>query len=291
MTSAFFLRAAARATSTNANAASAASIRSPLAFLAAMAAGLALHSAPAQAQSTAALPALTPEAALAGSGARAQLVAVQQVVISSELAGRITQMPLREGQRFRKGATLIAYDCALNRARLQRASQAQTAARQKLKVAQELDALGSISKADVEQAHSALAIAQSETALEQVMVQRCTVTAPFDGRVGETFVREAETVAEGKALLSIYDDRAFEVETIVPSRWLAWLQPGYPLQIAVDETGQVYPAKVVRIAGSVDPVSQSVKVIGQLSHTPSAQGAPLLPGMSGTVHISAPSQP
>ncbi|THF67242.1 efflux RND transporter periplasmic adaptor subunit [Pseudothauera nasutitermitis] len=235
--------------------------------------------------------------ALAGAGAasaqpdgvRAQLVAVRHAVLASELAGKISSLPVREGQRFRQGETLVAYDCALHRARLERATQAEIAARKKLEVATQLDQLASISKADFEQARAGLAVARAESGVERAMVNRCAITAPFAGRVGETFVRAAEHVAEGKELMSIYDDSAFEVEAIVPSRWLAWLRPGYPMQVSVEETGQAYTAAVARIAGTVDPVSQSVKVIGRLDNGRAGQdGGTLLPGMSGVVRIEPP---
>lgn len=223
-------------------------------------------------------------------GVRAQLVAVRHVVIASELAGKISSLPLREGQRFRQGEILVSYDCSLHRARLDRATQAELAARKKLDVAEQLEKLASISKSDLDQARSALAVAQAESGVERAMTRRCTIAAPFAGRVGETFVRAAEHVAEGKELMSIHDDSAFEVQTIVPSRWLAWLKPGYPMQISVEETGQTYTASVLRIAGSVDPVSQSVKVIGRLSNDRAGRdGSGLLPGMSGVVRIEPPS--
>jgi len=260
---------------------------------AAAAFALALVALPAAGPAAAAAPAapMADSAALPGTGGtRAQLVAVRHAVIASELAAKISNLPLREGQRFRQGDTLVAYDCALNRARLERATQAESAARQKLGVAEQLDKLGSISQADLVQARAAVSVAQAESGVERVMVRRCTIAAPFAGRVGETYVRAAEHVAEGKELLSIYDDSAFEVETIVPSRWLAWLKPGYPLKITVDETGQTHTATVARIAGTVDPVSQSVKIVGRLAND-GAAGAVLLPGMSGSVRIDPPAAP
>lgn len=247
------------------------------------------HSQPRSSVAATPATAVAASSALPGTGGtRAQLVAVRHAVISSELAAKINSLPVREGQSFRQGDTLVAYDCSLNRARLERATQAESAAREKLKVAEQLNGLGSISQADLVQARAAVSVAQAESGVERVMVRRCTISAPFSGRVGETYVRAAEHVAEGKELLSIYDDSAFEVETIVPSRWMAWLKPGYPMKISVDETGQTYAATVVRIAGSVDPVSQSVKVIGRLGNDRSKGAAPLLPGMSGSVRIDLP---
>lgn len=223
----------------------------------------------------------------AADSSRAQLVAARRAVISSSLSGKIDALPFREGDRFRKGDVLVAYDCALNRARLERAVLAESAARKKQAVAEQLEALRSISRSDVEQARAAAAVARAESSAERVLVDRCAIAAPFAGRVGETYARAAESVAEGEKLVSIYDDSAFELEAIVPSRWLAWLKPSSPLRITVDENGRTYEATVSHIAGAVDPVSQSVKIIGRLADAQNT-AAELLPGMSGTVRVDLP---
>ncbi len=75
---------------------------------------------PAQAQATSSRASALPTTG----GMRAQLVAVRHAVISSELAAKISSIPMREGQSFRQGDTIVAYDCALPRARLERANQA-----------------------------------------------------------------------------------------------------------------------------------------------------------------------
>lgn len=225
-------------------------------------------------------------------GQRAQLVAIKQAIISSELSGRIITLHFREGERFKKGDRLVSYDSALYRARLNRAIQTEMAAKKRLEVAKELRKLNSISIGDYEQTKSDVSVAKADTRIERVLVNQCQIIAPFSGRVGETFIREAEHVSEGTKLLSIYDDSAFEIEAILPSRWLAWLKPGYPMAFNVDETGAKYQAQVSRIAGIVDPVSQSVKIIGLLKKKSAGhERVPLMPGMSGTVFINPPQSP
>ncbi|MGW9065872.1 efflux RND transporter periplasmic adaptor subunit [Achromobacter animicus] len=248
-----------------------------------LAAGVAA-SAAVHAQTPPLVPMTAPAAA---DTARAQLVAARRAVISSSLSGKIDALPFREGDRFKKGDVLVAYDCALNRARLERAVLAESAARKKQAVAEQLEALRSISRSDVEQARAAVAVARAESNAERVLVDRCVIAAPFAGRVGETYARASESVAEGEKLVSIYDDSAFELEAIVPSRWLAWLKPGSPLRVTVDETGRTYEASVSHIAGAVDPVSQSVKIIGRLADAQNT-AAELLPGMSGSVRVDLP---
>lgn len=217
---------------------------------------------------------------------RAQIAASRQAVLSSELSGKLLKLPFREGDSFKQGDLLAEFDCALHRARLSRSAAAESSARQQLNVANRLEALNSISVSDLAQARSALSVGQAESAVDRAMVQRCSIHAPFAGRVGETHVRVSEYVPEGKELLGIYEEGSFEVEMIVPSRWLVWLQSGHPFFVRLDETGRQHEGRIARIAGSVDPISQSVRVIGRLGER--EQG--LLPGMSGTVTIAEPEQ-
>ena len=68
-----------------------------------------------------------------------------------------------------------------------------------------------------------------------------------------------------------------ELHMVVPSKWLTWLKPGSQLAFTVDETGSTLQARVLRISGAVDAVSQTVKVIAAVPQSP----AGVLPGMSG----------
>jgi multidrug resistance efflux pump len=122
---------------------------------------------------------------------------------------------------------------------------------------------------------------RAEMSQIRVMLGKCGVAAPFNGRVAEQKVREQQYVQPGQALLEVLDDSVLEVEFIMPSRWLAQVQVGSAVQIAVDETGKAYPAKVLRLGARVDPVSQSIKVVAAIDGRPRE----LVAGMSGRVLV------
>ena len=126
---------------------------------------------------------------------------------------------------------------------------------------------------------------RAEVAAMAAMLSKCSVAAPFAGRVSEQKVREQQYVQPGQALLEIIDDSVLELEFIAPSRWLAWLRPGHAFQVRIDETGKSYPAKVLRIGAKVDPVSQSVKLASAIN----GKFPELIAGMSGTVLLVPPS--
>ncbi|MCV9878652.1 efflux RND transporter periplasmic adaptor subunit [Brenneria izbisi] len=215
---------------------------------------------------------------------RVQLSAQRYTVLSSEIAAKITDITVKEGEHFKQGDTLLTFDCAVLKEKLNYAAAAENAARNKLAIANRLDKLNSISLSEVDQARSAVVMAQAESGVNRAMLQRCAIKAPFSGRVTETRVKRWESVAEGKELLAIYDDSAFELEMIVPSRWLVWLKQGNAFQVTLDETGLSYAAQISRISSAVDPVSQSVKVFGRITQST----AGLLPGMSGVAQIAPP---
>jgi hypothetical protein len=78
----------------------------------------------------------------------------------------------------------------------------------------------------------------------------------------------------------------FEVELLVPSRWLSWLKPGVAFTVHIEETDKSYPARVTRLGGRVDPVSQSNKVIGEIT----GPVIGLMAGMSGQVTMNPPAK-
>ena len=219
-----------------------------------------------------------------GGELRASLSARHQVVLSSEVAARVAELPLREGQAFEAGQTLVVFDCAAHRARLNRAQAFRDRARAQAAAAQRLDRSGVNSRLEVEVALAEAAAAEAELAAARVPVERCTVPAPYAGRVVELRVAAHQFVPEGGALLEIVDRGRLDVEIIAPSAWLAWIRPGHPFVLRIDETGRDYAARVERLSARVDPVSQTFKIHGRLEES----HADLLPGMSGAVQIARP---
>lgn len=219
-----------------------------------------------------------------GLSARGLLVAAREAVLSADIAGRLTAMPVRAGESFTQGDTLAAFDCRLYEARLAEARGRLASARADLASKQKLRQLGSVGDLEVAVSEGAVRERQGAVDAAAFLVDRCTVTAPWAGRVVERKARPQESVEAGAPLLEVLDDTALEIDVIVPSPWLAWLRPGHSLAFAVDETGTEHAAEVVRLGARVDPVSQSVTVRARLTAPP----AGLVAGMSGLARFTPP---
>lgn len=214
--------------------------------------------------------------------ARGVLRARDQAVLSSELAGRIIEMPYSDGQDFKKGDVLVRFDCSAYQAQLNAAQAAGRAAREELAHKKQLAALNSIGHFEVALAEARQAQALAEAQVYQVQVKRCSVTAPFNGSVVQRRVQPHESVAGGTALLEIVDNRTLEVHLLVPSSWLGRLKPGAIFQFTPDETGQPLLVEIKRLGARIDEGSQTLQLIGSLPSE--TQG--LLAGMSGSAHFA-----
>jgi RND family efflux transporter MFP subunit len=203
--------------------------------------------------------------------------------VSSEIAAKIATLPLRDGDAFRAGQTLVSLDCSLYAAQLHKAQAEAGAAGDLLKVDQRLAQLHSVGELEVQQAAAKYKAGSAEVAYMQATVAKCMIVAPFDGRVLKRSAAPQQFAEPGKPVLTIIDTSRLELKMIVPSKWLAWLKPGNGLTVQVDEVGKAYPAKVARIGAKVDPVTQTVDVTAEIT----GSVPDLLPGMSGWATFAA----
>jgi membrane fusion protein, multidrug efflux system len=215
---------------------------------------------------------------------RAQLTPREFTTVSSEMAGRIDKITARVGEHFHKGDVLVVFECAVPRAQVARARAVVTQADRTYTINQRLVALKSMGQLELDVSAAEVQKAKADLAAAEAVESKCTITAPFDGVTVEQKAREFQYTTPGQPLIDILNDRNLDVELIAPSRWLSWLKPGYVFKVRIEETDKAYPAKIMRIGGRVDPISQSIKVIGEIT----VDAPELMAGMSGRASMAPP---
>lgn len=215
---------------------------------------------------------------------RAQLLPRRYTTVAAEIGAKVNRLPVQEGGSFRAGQLLVSFDCSLQQAQLQKAQAELDGAEQTHSTNVRLQELNSVGQLEVDLSKAAQNKSRAEVGANRAVLAKCSIAAPFGGRVAEQKVREQQYVQPGQALLDIIDDSVLELEFLLPSRWLKWLRQGAKFQVEIDETGKTYPAKFIRIGARVDPVSQSVKVAAAID----GKFPELMAGMSGRVLITPP---
>lgn len=215
---------------------------------------------------------------------RAQLSAINYTTITAELGEKILKLPVRDGQKFKKGDVLVQFDCGVQQAQHDKKKAELNIAERNALTNEKLFKLGAAGRIEYENSQSEFEKVKAEVSELSVLISRCITRAPFAGHVAEQRAREQQFVPSGQPILEIIDNGPLELEFIVPSKWAQWLNEKKLFQIYIDETDKEYPAKVTQVGARIDPISQTIKVRAAIKGSFSE----LRPGMSGTVTIEKP---
>ena len=218
-----------------------------------------------------------PQAKLAGDNiARGVLRAKQTAEISARMSGQLLEAPYKSGQFFKSGALLARFDCVLEEAELAAMLQNHKTQSLKYENSVELFKHGAAGELEVALAQSEMQQVMAEANTIKTRLKYCAVYAPFSGYVTARHISAFETPQRGELLYSLEKAGALELSIIVPSNWVKWLKTGHRLEFSIEETGEIIPAKIMRLGATIDPVSQTLEIIANPKASPSA-----LSGMSG----------
>lgn len=213
---------------------------------------------------------------------RATIRAGQQVTLSAEVNARIVKLNLREGDRFNAGDVLVSFDCVKTDAELGAAKAFAAVHKNNLDNILYLERHQAAGRHSVRQTRLEFEKATQELKAIEARKSFCNIAAPFNGRVAEKLAYAHELANQNQPLLRIVDESLVELQVLVPSKHLREVALGQIIIVDVDEVGKTFEAKISQIAGAIDPVSQTARVMAQLI----SPGTEVLAGMSGSVILS-----
>jgi len=211
----------------------------------------------------------------------AVLVPRAKTVVSSSRDGKIKKVHFKNGDHFKKGDTILEYHCDDIRAELEAARVERKFARQKQLTTSRLFNMDLSSKLEVEQSHVEKHQAQAKKETIETRINDCIIRADYDGRVVKRMANDNEYTRTDRVLMEIAAKDTLDIEFLLPSKSLRWVNIDAPITIRINETDREYTGTIKQIYGEVDPVSQSIQIRAGLDE----YQEPLLPGMSGQVMI------
>jgi membrane fusion protein, multidrug efflux system len=197
----------------------------------------------------------------------ANLVAVQGVHLTTQLAGQVRDIYFRSGQHVRKGERLLQLDDSTQRAQLASDQAAAELAKVNYERAQRLFGSHAASESDVQTARSSFETAKAAVAGDQATLAKLALTAPFSGWLGLREVSVGQYLVPGTGIATLAAWDPVRVQFTVPQRQMALIQVGQAVRIDVDAfEGQVFGAKVTALGSEVDPNSRNIGVEATLSN-------------------------
>lgn len=152
-------------------------------------------------------------------------------------------------------------------------------------------------KPQIAAAEALLAAARAQRDQAQLNLERTRITAPFNGRINETFVDLGQFVTAGTRVASIYDAAIAEVRIALTDLQALLIDlpiNNHPSATPVTLTGTIagetyqWRGQMTRTEASLDPQSRMYQVIVEIAEPFNRERhpAPLLMGMYVTAEIS-----
>jgi HlyD family secretion protein len=240
--------------------------------------------------------------------ATGKIYAEVQVVITPEVSGEIIELPVKAGNRVKKGDLLMKIKPDIYMAERDRANAQLSSAKASLeksdserKRSRELFAKGLISTSEVEQANTSYEVAksqydQSDAALKQAQesLRKTTIYSPMDGTISDLKVELGERVLgtsqfQGTEVMTVADLSRMEARVDVGENDIVTLKLGDTARVEVD----ALPDR--KLTGIVYEIGNSAKTKGagtqeevtnfEVRLRISDKNVVLRPGMSQTATI------
>ena len=211
--------------------------------------------------------------------------AVQGAVVSSELAGVVSQIAFENGGTAKKGDLLVHLDASAEEAQLKSAEADLELARADLQRSRDLVGRKVISKAELDAAESKFK--QKEGGVEQMrsMIAKKTVRAPFDGQLGIRQVNVGQMINSGQQVVQLTSLDSLFADFALPQQYLGQLKPGLEVHVTTDALpGRVFDGKVTAINSMVDSSTRNITLQATLENPDHA----LRPGMFAKAEVALP---
>ena len=206
----------------------------------------------------------------------------ETVILRPEIAGRISQIGFREGERVAKGQMLVKLDDSVQRADLDRARANFVLSKSKYERAEDLRTKGFLSSQARDEAENNLKVAQADAELMEARLAKTAIKAPFSGTVGLRQVSVGDYVKEGQDIVNLESLDPLKVDFRVPELALSQVKDGQTLQITLDAIpDKAYDGRVYAINPLIDANGRAIVIRAQV---PNRDGR-LRPGMFARVRL------
>lgn len=206
--------------------------------------------------------------------------ALESVVVTSRVSGRVRQIFFAEGAQVRDGQALVRLEDDEERAELAGAEAGAEQANSRHRRMQELSQKGLVSKDQLEEQSQMVTNARARLDLAQARLSQRTVDAPFAGMLGFRQVSPGTLVQPGTPIVTLDAVETVRVEFSVAETRLGGLGVGAQVEAqAAGFPGRIFSGRVHTIGSRVDEVTRAIPVQARISN---ADGA-LKPGMLLTI--------
>ncbi len=209
------------------------------------------------------------------------LLAYEEVDLKNEVAGRVVEINLPEGQSVKKGTLLVKLfdddlQAGLRKLQIQLAIQEKIYERQA-----ELVKVNGISQNDYEQTGLQLNSLRADIEIQKVLIRKTMVLAPFDGVIGLRNISIGAQVTPSTLLATIRSEDRLKLDFSVPEKYGSEIKPGMKINFTLSNNSKQYEATVMGTEEGIEAATRNLKVRAVVEN----KSEHLLPGAFADVFL------
>lgn len=209
--------------------------------------------------------------------------AVSTVDLAFQVGGRVTELPVQQGEVIPAGGLLAELDPTDYQLALQQANVQLEQARRDLDRARPLREQGILTPSDFDQLQTSFDIANVALQNARRNADYTQLVAPFDALVTRRLIERYSTVSAGTPILRVQNVSELRVHINVPEQIMRQVQDTNDYTVFVrlaSNSMDQYPLAYREHATEVDPLTQTYQVSFAMPRLPEVN---LLPGMTVNV--------
>ncbi|QLF92326.1 efflux RND transporter periplasmic adaptor subunit [Pseudomonas sp. ABC1] len=213
------------------------------------------------------------------------LKASQGIDLSVEIAGTVSQVQFRSGEKVSKDQPIVLLDSLVEQANLASAEADLDLARVEFQRARSLVERQAISRSEFDRLNAQLQRSNASVAQLKATLQKKRILAPFSGTIGIRQVDVGDFIAAGTPIATLQDLSTLFVDFFLAEQQVPQLALGQTVEVKVAAyPGETFPGKITAINPKVETTTRNVQVRAELENPEER----LLPGMFADLQVLLP---
>ena len=212
---------------------------------------------------------------------RGRLMPDEEVDLSFQTSGLITQINFSEGSQVRKGQLLAKVNDAPLQAQLKKLNAQLKLAEDRVFRQSALLEKDAVSKEAYEQVKTDLEALYADIQLVKANINLTELRAPFDGVIGLRQVSEGAYASPSTVIAKLTKISPLKVEFSIPERYSSQIKAGTKVSFTVDGILETFHANVYATESKIDPITNTLTVRALY---PNSNGR-LLPGKPANIWV------
>ena len=215
------------------------------------------------------------------------LEAVQGVMLTAELSGKVVRIAFEPGTKVKAGDLLLQQDVSSEEAQLRAAEARLALAKLDLERSGKLLATKAVAKAKYDSDKAQYEQAAAQIDVIRATIRKKTIRAPFAGRLGIRLVNLGQILNEGQPIVSLQTIDPIFVNFALPQQQLAEIRPDLKVRVTTDALpGRAIEGKITAVNPEVDVATRNIRVQATVANSQER----LRPGMFVNVAVVLPSR-